>query len=81
MLHPVKSKFFLKEKLETNAMEVAKEKLKLFQLQVLLKFKLMQFKETMRNVFTQGKVGRYLDDWVLEDEVFREQDQLMRPSI
>ena len=71
----------MKEKLETNAMEVAKEKLKLLQLQVLLKFKLMQFKETMRNFFTQGKVGRYLDDWVLEDEVFREQDQLMRPSI
>ena len=31
--------------------------------------------------FTQGKVGRYLDDWVLEDEVFSEQDQLMRLSI
>ena len=71
----------MKEKLETNAMEVAKEKLKLLQLQVLLKFKLLKFKETMRNFFTQGKVGRYLDDWVMEDEVFREQDQLMRLSI
>ena len=58
MLHLAKIKFFLKEKLETNAMEVAKEKLKLFQLQVLLKFKLMQFKEIMRSVFShRGKWG------------------------
>ena len=26
-------------------------------------------------------MGRYLDDFVMEDEVFLEQDQLMRPGI
>ena len=31
----------------------------------------------MWNFFTQGRVGRYLDDWVMEDEVFTEQDQLL----
>ena len=57
MLHPVKSKFYLKERLGTDAMEVAKEKLKLFQFQVLLEIKLMQFKEIMRSVFHTGESG------------------------
>ena len=44
------------------------------------KFKILKFKRNQWGKFFQGKMGRYLDDLVMEDEVFLEQDQLMRPG-